>query len=208
MGKIYKNMPFNGLDDGLFDDSQLGEDVVDGIEIVNIDLESIEEKSVSRAQEMVEDLANFYYDEEFLKENPNFKRQIEIYKEDLRLLLKMKDADEKLQDILIKSIGQNPSNASLFMANTKIQTQISNLITKINETSNKLTNMMKGYQLELNFKYEQEAARKSVDDDEPQSIENMSTTTRGAKEFIQKMEAVEETLFNNEELVEVDIDKL
>lgn len=208
MGKIYKNMPFNSLDDGLFDDSQLGEDVVDGIEIVNIDLESIEEKSVSRAQEMVEDLANFYYDEEFLKENPNFKRQVEIYKEDLRLLLKMKDADEKLQDILIKSISQNPSNASLFMANTKIQTQISNLITKINETSSKLTNMMKGYQLELNFKYEQEAARKSVDDNEPQSIETMSTTTRGAKEFIQKMEAVEETLFNNEELVEVDIDKL
>lgn len=190
MGKIYKNMPFNSLDDGLFSEQDLGEDVVDGIEIVNIDLESIEEKSVSRAQEMVEDLANFYYDEEFLKENPNFKRQMEIYKEDLRLLLKMKDADEKLQDILIKSIGQNPSNASLFMANSKIQTQISNLITKINETSSKLTNMMKGYQLELNFKYEQEAARQTTAD-EPQSIDDMNTTTRGAKEFIQRMEKIE-----------------
>lgn len=184
-------MPFNNFDDGLFSEENLGEDVVDGIEIVNIDLESIEEKSVSRAKEMVEDLANFYYDEEFLKENPNFKRQIEIYKEDLRLLLKMKDADEKLQDILIKSIGQNPSNASLFMANSKIQTQISNLITKINETSSKLTNMMKGYQLELNFKYEQEAARQTNSTDEPQSIEKMNTTTRGAKEFIQRMEKIE-----------------
>lgn len=191
MGKIYKNMPFNSLEDGLFSETDLGEDVVDGIEIVNIDLESIEEKSVSRAQEMVEDLANFYYDEEFLKENPNFKRQMEIYKEDLRLLLKMKDADEKLQDILIKSIGQNPSNASLFMANSKIQTQISNLITKINETSSKLTNMMKGYQLELNFKYEQEAARQTSTADEPQSIDDMNTTTRGAKEFIQRMEKIE-----------------
>ena len=191
MGKIYKNMPFNSLEDGLFSETDLGEDVVDGIEIVNIDLESIEEKSVSRAQEMVEDLANFYYDEEFLKENPNFKRQMEIYKEDLRLLLKMKDADEKLQDILIKSIGQNPSNASLFMANSKIQTQISNLITKINETSSKLTNMMKGYQLELNFKYEQEAARQTATADEPQSIDDMNTTTRGAKEFIQRMEKIE-----------------
>lgn len=184
-------MPFNSLEDGLFSETDLGEDVVDGIEIVNIDLESIEEKSVSRAQEMVEDLANFYYDEEFLKENPNFKRQMEIYKEDLRLLLKMKDADEKLQDILIKSIGQNPSNASLFMANSKIQTQISNLITKINETSSKLTNMMKGYQLELNFKYEQEAARQTSTADEPQSIDDMNTTTRGAKEFIQRMEKIE-----------------
>ena len=191
MGKIYKNMPFNTYENELFEESNLGEDVVDGIEIVNIDLESIEEKSVSRAQEMVEDLANFYYDEEFLKENPNFKRQMEIYKEDLRLLLKMKDADEKLQDILIRSIGQNPSNASLFMANTKIQTQISNLITKINETSSKLTNMMKGYQLELNFKYEQEAARQNTTTDEPQSIDDMNTTTRGTKEFIQRMEKIE-----------------
>ena len=184
-------MPFNTYENELFEESNLGEDVVDGIEIVNIDLESIEEKSVSRAQEMVEDLANFYYDEEFLKENPNFKRQMEIYKEDLRLLLKMKDADEKLQDILIRSIGQNPSNASLFMANTKIQTQISNLITKINETSSKLTNMMKGYQLELNFKYEQEAARQNTTTDEPQSIDDMNTTTRGTKEFIQRMEKIE-----------------
>lgn len=208
MGKIYKNMPFNSLDDGLFDNSQLGEDVVDGIEIVNIDLDTIEEKSVTKAEDMVENLANFYYDEEFLKENPNFKKKMENYKEDLRILLKMRAADEELQDILIKSISNNPSNASLFMANTKIQTQISNLITKINDIVDKLTAMMKNYQLELNFKYEQEAARKSVDDDEPQSIETMSTTTRGAKEFIQKMEAVEETLFNNEELIEVDIDKL
>lgn len=201
-------MPFNSLDDGLFDNSQLGEDVVDGIEIVNIDLDTIEEKSVTKAEDMVENLANFYYDEEFLKENPNFKKKMENYKEDLRILLKMRAADEELQDILIKSISNNPSNASLFMANTKIQTQISNLITKINDIVDKLTAMMKNYQLELNFKYEQEAARKSVDDNEPQSIETMSTTTRGAKEFIQKMEAVEETLFNNEELVEVDIDKL
>lgn len=192
MGKIYKNMPFNNFEDGLFEEPTLGDDVVDGIEVVSIDLEGIDNRSTTRAQEMVEDLANFYYDEEFLKENPNFKRQMEIYKEDLRLLLKMKDADEKLQDILIKSIGQNPSNASLFMANSKIQTQISNLITKINETSSKLTNMMKGYQLELNFKYEQEAARQTNSTaDEPQSIENMNTTTRGAKEFIQRMEKIE-----------------
>jgi hypothetical protein len=208
MGKIYKNMPFNSLDDGLFEEPNLGGDVVDGIEIVNIDLDTIEENSVTKAEDMVENLANFYYDEEFLRDNPNFKKKMENYKEDLRILLKMRAADEELQDILIKSISNNPSNASLFMANTKIQTQISNLITKINDIVDKLTAMMKNYQLELNFKYEQEAARKSVDDDEPQSIENMSTTTRGAKEFIQKMEAVEETLFNNEELVEVDIDKL
>lgn len=201
MGKIYKNMPFNNFEDSLFEEANLGDDVVDGIEVVSIDLEGIDSRSETRAHEMVEDLANFYYDEEFLKENPNFKRQMEIYKEDLRLLLKMKDADEKLQDILIKSIGQNPSNASLFMANSKIQTQISNLITKINETSSKLTNMMKGYQLELNFKYEQEAARQEANTEsgDIKDINDVSTTSRGTKEFIQRMEVVENTLFNEDE---------
>lgn len=201
MGKIYKNMPFNNFEDSLFEEANLGDDVVDGIEVVSIDLEGIDSRSETRAHEMVEDLANFYYDEEFLKENPNFKRQMEIYKEDLRLLLKMKDADEKLQDILIKSIGQNPSNASLFMANSKIQTQISNLITKINETSSKLTNMMKGYQLELNFKYEQEAARQEANTEsgDVKDINDVSTTSRGTKEFIQRMEVVENTLFNEDE---------
>jgi hypothetical protein len=201
MGKIYKNMPFNNFEDSLFEEPNLGDDVVDGIEVVSIDLEGIDSRSETRAHEMVEDLANFYYDEEFLKENPNFKRQMEIYKEDLRLLLKMKDADEKLQDILIKSIGQNPSNASLFMANSKIQTQISNLITKINETSSKLTNMMKGYQLELNFKYEQEAARQEANTEsgDVKDINDVSTTSRGTKEFIQRMEVVENNLFNEDE---------
>lgn len=184
-------MPFNNFEDNLFDSSSLSDDVIDGIEIVNIDLESIEVNSVERARTMVDDLANFYYDEEFLKNNPNFKKRVENYMEDLRLLLKMRDADEKLQDILIKSISQNPSNASLFMANTKIQTQISNLIKQINEIVERLTNLIKGYQLELNFKSEQEAIRKG--DDNVDSAEDMNTTARGSKEFIQRMEKLEST---------------
>jgi hypothetical protein len=190
MGKIYKNMPFNNFED-MFEDSSIGDDVVDGIEIVNIDLESIDTNSIERARTMVDDLANFYYDEDFIKNNPNFKKRVDNYMEDLRILLKMRDADEKLQDILIKSISQNPSNASLFMANTKIQTQISNLIKQINEIVDKLTNLIKGYQLELNFKVEQEAARKT-DNDTPETIDDMNTTTRGFKEFIQQMEKIEE----------------
>ena len=184
-------MPFNNFENDLFESSDI-DDVVDGIEIVNIDMDSIETKSVERARDMVDDLANFYYDEEFLKNNPNFKKRVENYMEDLRLLLKMRDADEQLQDIIIKSIGQNPSNASLFMANTKIQTQISNLIKQINDIVEKLTNLIKGYQLELNFKQEQEAARKIQGGEETEeTLDDMNTTTRGSKEFIQKMERLE-----------------
>ena len=183
-------MPFNSFENGLFDDSTLGDDVVDGIDVVSIDIDTINSNAVAKAKDMVDDLTNFYYDEEFLKENPNFHTRVENYRENLRILLKMRDSNEELHNILIKSIGNNPSNASLFMAQNKLQTTQSAILTKITECVDKLATIIKNYQLELNFKYEQEQARHTTAD-ENQSVDNMNTTTRGAKEFIQKMEKIE-----------------
>ena len=187
---IPKNMPFNSFENGLFDDSTLGDDVVDGIDVVSIDIDTINSNAVAKAKDMVDDLTDFYYDEEFLKENPNFHTRVENYRENLRILLKMRDSNEELHNILIKSIGNNPSNASLFMAQNKLQTTQSAILTKITECVDKLATIIKNYQLELNFKYEQEQARHTTAD-ENQSVDNMNTTTRGAKEFIQKMEKIE-----------------
>lgn len=183
-------MPFNSFENGLFDDSTLGDDVVDGIDVVSIDIDTINSNAVAKAKDMVDDLTNFYYDEEFLKENPNFHTRVENYRENLRILLKMRDSNEELHNILIKSIGNKPSNASLFMAQNKLQTTQSAILTKITECVDKLATIIKNYQLELNFKYEQEQARHTTAD-ENQSVDNMNTTTRGAKEFIQKMEKIE-----------------
>ena len=131
-------------------------DIVDGLDVVNIDIDEIGNNAIDKAKTIINDLAEFYYDEEFLKTNPNFKRRVDNDMESLRMLLKMRAADEVLQDILIKSIAANSGNASLYASYTKVQAAILQITTKIEAIVNNLTSMIKSYQLELNFKQEQE----------------------------------------------------
>ena len=62
--------------------------------------------------------------------------------------------------------------------------------------------MIKGYQLELNFKYENEIAN-NESNDTPETIEDSPTTHRGSKAFIEQMQRIEEntsdSIFETEE---------
>ena len=169
-------------------------DIIDGLDIVNIDIEEIGKKADDKAKSLIEDLAKFYYDEEFLKSNPNFRKRVDNDIESLRMLLKMRSADEVTHDVLIKAIGANSGNASLYRALTQVQTTILQITTKIETIVNSLTAMIKNYQLELNFKAEQEQ-NNSVEEDE----ENYNTTHRGSKSFIEQMAKLEEQQKNNEQ---------
>ena len=124
-------------------------DVIDGIDIVNIDIDAIGDEAEGKAKTLIEDLAKFYYDEDFLKANPNFRKRVDNDMESLRMLLKMRAADEVTHDVLIKAIAANSSNASLYRALTNVQTTILQITTKIETIVNNLTTMIKGYQLEL-----------------------------------------------------------
>ena len=169
-------------------------DIIDGLDIVNIDIEEIGKKADDKAKSLIEDLAKFYYDEEFLKSNPNFRKRVDNDIESLRMLLKMRSADEVTHDVLIKAIGANSGNASLYRALTQVQTTILQITTKIETIVNSLTAMIKNYQLELNFKAEQEQ-NNSVEEGE----ENYNTTHRGSKSFIEQMAKLEEQQKNNEQ---------
>lgn len=171
---------FDISDADLFKDN----DVFDGLEVVNIDIEDIGNKAGEKAKLLIEDLAKFYYDEEFLKSNPNFRKRIDNDMESLRMLLKMRSADEVTHDVLIKAIAANSGNASLYRSLTQVQTTILQITTKIETIVNNLTTMIKGYQLELNFKNEQE----NIND--PEEI-NTSGPDRGSKAFIEKMQQLE-----------------
>lgn len=174
--------------DGMFADD---DNIIDGIDIVNIDIEGISNDAESKAKTLFEDLTTFYYDPEFLKANPNFKKRVDNDIESLRMLLKMRAADEVTHDVLIKAIAANSGNASLYRSLTQVQTTILQITTKIETIINNLTSMIKGYQLELNFKLEQEQ-NNSVEDDESQPIEESNTTHRGSKSFIEQMNKMEE----------------
>lgn len=179
--------------DGMFADD---DNIIDGIDIVNIDIEGISNDAESKARTLFEDLTTFYYDPEFLKANPNFKKRVDNDIESLRMLLKMRAADEVTHDVLLKAIAANSGNASLYRSLTQVQTTILQITTKIETIINNLTTMIKGYQLELNFKLEQEQQMldDNGDNESNESTENIEEQTihRGSKAFIEQMNRMEQ----------------
>jgi hypothetical protein len=181
---ILDNLNAKDIDNMFADD----DNIIDGLDIVNIDIEGIGSDAESKAKTLFEDLTTFYYDPEFLKANPNFRRRVDNDIESLRLLLKMRAADEVTHDVLIKAIAANSGNASLYRSLTQVQTTILQVTTKIETIINNLTTMIKGYQLELNFKNEQEIESSEKESD---TIDD-NTVHRGSKSFIEQMARMEE----------------
>lgn len=160
----------------IFDDDDLKVDI-DGLQLVDIDIDGIDEASKQAAEEMVNNLSKFYYNEEFMKNNPNFKKRVDTELESLRILIKMRKTDEVVLDVLIKAISGNSNNASLYRSLTEIQKTILSITTKMNDVITNLNNLMKGYQLELDFDKEP---------DEEQT-ETLNSQHRGSKSFIEMM---------------------
>lgn len=187
------SVEINGIDLSEITEIFGKDDILDGLEVVNIDIDSISKNADNKAKSLIEDLAQFYYDEEFLKSNPNFRKRVDNDIESLRMLLKMREADEVTHDVLIKAITANSGNASLYRALTQVQTTILQITTKIESIVNNLTTLIKGYQLELNFKIEQEQIQNGEVD------ETTNTTHRGSKSFIEHMAKLEIDKKNEQE---------
>lgn len=151
-----------------------------GIEIVEIPLDTIKDEAEALAMDLVANLSVFYYNDTFMKEHPNFKKHIEADIESLRILIKMRKSDEFTHDILVKSIGQNPGNASLYRSLSDVQRTMLNIQTKIDETIKSLNTFMKGYQMEINF-----SQQNTNNDPEEQTIDVL--TTKGSKSFIEQL---------------------
>jgi hypothetical protein len=151
----------------------------EGIEVVEIPIEEIEDAAHKLAISLVDNLSVFYYNETFLKENPLFKKQVDKDIESLRILLKMRKSDEVTHDILVRSIGQNPGNASLYRSLSEVQKTMLSIQTKIDDTIKSLNTFMKGYQMEINFNPQKD------DDENEQEISTIAT--KGTKSFIENL---------------------
>lgn len=156
---------------GIFQDDL----IEDSLTIINVD--EINNDATIVAQQMIDNLSQFYYDEEFMKAHPQIRKRINDELETMRILLKMRKADEEAHDALIKAISANNNNASLYKALTNIQNSILSITTKMSEIVDRLNNMMKGFQLELQFE-------KSEEGDDEELDKNIH---RGTKEFIKQM---------------------
>lgn len=174
----------------LFEDNDIE---VDGLQLVEIDLDGINEEAKADAVALIDNLSKFYYDEDFMKRNPTFKKRVDTDLESLRILFKMRRADEEAHDLLIKAITGNSGNASLYKSLTEMQKTIISITSKIGDIIEGLNTLMKGYQLELNFgDNEEETTTQSDNSDNP-------TIHRGTKEFITFMNESQD-LFTQEKM--------
>lgn len=166
----------NNLD--IFDDSDI-QDIIDPEPIIDIDMDGLDEKSQEEAQEIIGSLSKLYYDEDFIKRQPAFKKRVDAEIESLRINLKMRKSDEIAHDMCLKKICQNSENASMYKALTDIQRTIVSITSKIEDSLTKLSNMMKAYQTELNFD--------EPDEDQNEEYRDMGQTYKGSKAFIEAM---------------------
>lgn len=176
----------------LFDDIQPD---IDGLQLVDIDIDGISESAKEDAIALIDNLYKFYYDEDFMRRNPTFKKRVDSDLESLRILFKMRKTDEEAHDLLIKAIAGNSGNASLYKSLSEMQKTIISITSKIGDIIEGLNSMMKGYQLEINFD------EKQTDDFEDLTVENTQNIHRGTKDFIQQMnDSIEKDLFDEEEM--------
>lgn len=157
---------------------------VDPEELVQqIDIDLINDEATRLAMEMVNNLSDVYFDEAFMRENPSLKKRIDFGIESMRVLIKMRKSSERTHDILLNSIAANANNASLYLAQARIEGNLLNIQKQIDDTINALNNLLKGYQLEINFSQQQQ----QVDEDTGEILEPTNSVHRGSKTFIQQM---------------------
>lgn len=180
--------------DDLFEAPPLDNLDVDGLQLVDINIDGINEEAKADAVALIDNLSKFYYDADFMKRHPNFKKRVDSDLESLRILFKMRKADEEAHDLLIKAITGNSGNASLYKSLADMQRTIISITSKINDIVDGLNNMMKGYQLEIDFNNTHE------NEDETEPISD-NKTFRGSKEFISMMNNTQ-NLFTKEEEAE------
>lgn len=141
---------------------------------VQIDIDELDEIASKDAGKIVQGVTELYYDKDWMSKHPQVRHRIEIELETLRGLIKMRKADEKAHDALLNGISSNNTNASLYRALGEIQRTSLAVTKQINETVQALNNLIKGYQLELQF-------TKDDPDEQPQ---DENTIYRGSKSFI------------------------
>lgn len=145
--------------------------------VVEIPIDEINEKANQDAIDLIENLRDLYADKEFLDSNPGFKKRLDTEVDNLRILLKMRKADEVTHDSIITAISRKSDNASLYRALTDIQRTMLNVSKQIDDKVSGINNLIKNIQLEFNFN------KKEQEDDEV----DLSRHYRGSKDFIKDM---------------------
>lgn len=190
-----KNLRFGGGDlSDLFEYDI--KDVVDDADlepVFEIDVDSMDNDANTLASSVLSNIARIYSTDEFLKEHPDFKKRLDSEIQSLKMNYKMRLIDERVQDELVRAIGRKGDNASLYAVLPKLQAQMIATQNKIDSTLDRIKNLLKNYQMELNFEEVEESSNDESDDEM-----GTSATTRGTRAFIEKYKHLSYEQFNNQ----------
>ena len=176
-----KNLRY-GIDDDIFDKDIAGVVDDDDMEpVFEIDTDVIDKEAGTIATGTVLNVTKIYASEDFLANHPDFRKRLDSEIKSLKMLYKMLSIDEKIQDELVRAIGRKGDNASLYATLPKIQAQMTNTQNKIDDTLDRIRDLLRGYQTEIPFEDEEEEAE---EDDSTSILKPI--VTRGTRDFIEK----------------------
>lgn len=180
-----------GKQKDLFKDEELDitKIVDDSEEIVNIPLADIDNDAKADAHSIVDKLLNGQYNEEFLTEHPDLKTKVDIEREGLRTLIKMRKSNEQLHDVCIGAISKHSENASLYTSAAKLQSTILSIQDQMDKKVAAIQELFKNYQLSLEF---------PDDENVPEAPSTNVDITRGTKEYIKNLRANHEVVNMND----------
>lgn len=143
---------------------------------LNLDLTAIDNKTKSRARNIVERLSAYYFDQKYIDEHPYIPNKIAQEVDNIRRLLKMLAVNEKAQDTLITSIVLSSAKGTLYGSLTSLQNSMLAMQTQLNTLTSNLENI---------FREMQENCEKTFEEkDKDVSSEDGSISIRGSRDFI------------------------
>ena len=162
-----------------------------------IDLDEVNGEALRQAKIITERLSNYYFDEKYIEQHPYIPSKIAQEMDSVRRLLKMLSVNEKAQDALIANITMNAGKGALYSSLTSLQNSTLNIQSQLNTTITNIENIFREMQAEC---------EKTFADKDKEISEDGSTTVRGSREFIKKLqEQMYGTTKVNEETGEITI---
>jgi len=144
-----------------------------------IDLEEVEGQAKAKAQQITERLSNYYFDQKYIDEHPYIPNKISQEMDQIRMLLKMLNVNEKAQDTLIQSITMNAGKGALYQSLTALQKSMLDIQKQLNDVISSVESI---------FREMQDNADKTfAEKPKETNLEDGSIIVRGSKEFIESL---------------------
>ena len=151
------------------------------VDMLMIDTDKLALEAQADAKKTMEDLMDANGDAILIENNPKLLKRLKIESDNLQTLMKMKSSNDIVHDLLVKSIGRDPGNASLYASLNKIQTAMMSIQKQIIESVKNIEAILKEKQNIIDSQKEDNIFNINKTDN------STGITTRGNKQFIQQM---------------------